>query len=105
MLKTFPALWIQVLLTILLGLLAIQSARKGWELHKKEEAQKAKQMEDDPNVHIVDAPTGSNSPNAKLNKSTITAADRSTIKVTDTEIEEDDTMNYIKIGDKKFKLG
>ena len=54
----------------------------------------------------MEAPTGSSSPNAKLNKSTITAADRSTLmgKV-DTEIEEDDTMNCIKIGDKKFKLG
>ena len=37
MLKTFPSLYIQILLTILLGLLGIQSARKAWELHKKEE--------------------------------------------------------------------
>ena len=36
MLKTFPALIIQVLLTLLLGFLTIQSTRKAWELHRKE---------------------------------------------------------------------
>jgi len=40
MLKTFPALIIQVLLTLLLGFLTIQSTRKAFELHKKEQKEK-----------------------------------------------------------------
>ena len=36
-LESFPDLYIQILLTLLLGILGIQSARKALELHRKEE--------------------------------------------------------------------
>ena len=82
-----------MLLTILLGLLGIQSARKGWELHKKEEAEKKKISFDSPKVeHIDKTPQADTSVSGKVNKSTLSTRPTVYSEIT----EEDNTgSNFV----------
>ena len=126
-LESFPDLYIQVLLTLLLGALGIQSARKALELHRKEEEQKrveqldfdgtpatttvdTKEITRGVNQSTLDSSRGTAlTNNASTNSPLIVAQ-----KASD-EIEEDENNDniavhsvlndFISIAGKKFKLG
>lgn len=75
----------------MLGLLGIQSARKGWELHKKEEAEKKKISFDSPNVEDK-TPIADTSVSGKVNKSTLSTRPTVYSEIT----EEDNTgSNFV----------
>ena len=111
-LEIFPSLYINVLLTILLGLLGLQSARKAWELHKKEDAEKIAKTSN-VGAPAAKAADGVDTGRDGVNASTLDTASDKTSVISGTtkpqEIEEEQNLiaqnnSHVTINDKKFAL-